>query len=152
MTFSQIIFTYLFCFCKTLYFLYICCVLNVLRHSVVSDTCNPIDCSLPGSSVHGILQARILDWVAIYFSRGSSWPRVQIHISCIDNRFFITKPPEKPDTQQCIPHSLDTMEYYSTITRNDILMYATTWVNPIIAILRERSQAKRIAKVMIPFT
>ena len=44
------------------------------------------------------------------------------------------------------------MEYYSTITRNDILMYATTWVNPIIAILRERSQAKRIAKVMIPFT
>ena len=34
--------------------------------------CNPTDCSLPGSSVHGILQARILEWVAIYFSRGSS--------------------------------------------------------------------------------
>ena len=34
-----------------------------------------MDCSLPGSSVHGILQARILEWVAISFSRGSSWPR-----------------------------------------------------------------------------
>ena len=37
--------------------------------------CDPIDCSLPGSSVHGILQARILEWVAILFSRGSFWPR-----------------------------------------------------------------------------
>ena len=34
--------------------------------------CDPMDCSLPGSSVHGILQARILEWVAIPFSRGSS--------------------------------------------------------------------------------
>ena len=37
--------------------------------------CDPMDCSLPGSSVHGILQARVLEWVAISFSRGSSWPR-----------------------------------------------------------------------------
>ena len=37
--------------------------------------CDPMDCSLPGSSVHGILQARILEWVAISFSRGSSQPR-----------------------------------------------------------------------------
>ena len=41
-------------------------------HSVVSDSCDPMDCSLPGSSVHGIFQARILDWVAISFSRRSS--------------------------------------------------------------------------------
>ena len=39
--------------------------------SFVSDSCDPMDCSLPGSSVYGILQARILDWVAISFSRGS---------------------------------------------------------------------------------
>ena len=39
--------------------------------------CNPIDCSPPGSSVHGIFQAGILEWVAIPFSRGSSWPRDQ---------------------------------------------------------------------------
>ena len=37
--------------------------------------CNPMDCNLPGSSVHGILQARILEWVMIPFSRGSSQPR-----------------------------------------------------------------------------
>ena len=37
--------------------------------------CDPMDCSPPGSSVHGILQARILEWVAIPFSRSSSWPR-----------------------------------------------------------------------------
>ena len=37
--------------------------------------CDPIDCSLPSSSVHGILQARILEWVAISFSKGSSQPR-----------------------------------------------------------------------------
>ena len=37
--------------------------------------CDPMDCSLPGSSLHGILQARVLEWVAISFSRGSSQPR-----------------------------------------------------------------------------
>ena len=45
--------------------------------------CDPINCSLPGSSIRGILLARILEWVAISFSRGSSWPRDQTHISCI---------------------------------------------------------------------
>ena len=44
----------------------------VLSHSVMSDSLRPMDCSPPGSSVHGILQARILEWVAIPFSRGSS--------------------------------------------------------------------------------
>ena len=44
--------------------------------------------SLPGSSVHGILQARILDWVAIPFSRGSSQPRDQTQVSCIAGRFL----------------------------------------------------------------
>ena len=43
--------------------------------------CNPMDCSPPDSSVHGILQARILEWVAIFFSRGSSWPRDRTQIS-----------------------------------------------------------------------
>ena len=40
--------------------------------------CDPMDCSLPGSSVHGISQAKILEWVAISFSRGSSQPRVEL--------------------------------------------------------------------------
>ena len=47
---------------------------------------NPIDCSPPGSSVYGILQARILDWIAVSFSRGSSWPRDRTHISCTGRR------------------------------------------------------------------
>ena len=45
--------------------------------------CNPIYCSPPDSSVHGILQVRILEWVAMPFSRGSSWPRDRTHISCV---------------------------------------------------------------------
>ena len=50
--------------------------------------CKPMDCSPPGSSVHGILQARILEWVAIPFSRGSSWPRDWTQVSCIAGGFF----------------------------------------------------------------
>ena len=59
-----------------------------VSHSVVSTLCDPMDCSPPGSSVHGILQARILEWVAISFSRGSSQPRDRTQVSCIAGRFF----------------------------------------------------------------
>jgi len=45
--------------------------------------CDPMDCSPPGSSVHGVLQAKILDWVATSFSRGSFQPRDQNHVSCV---------------------------------------------------------------------
>ena len=48
---------------------------KVLVSRLCPTLCNPLDCSLPGSSVHGILQARILAWVAISFSRESSQPR-----------------------------------------------------------------------------
>ena len=50
--------------------------------------CNPVDCSLPTSSVRDILQARVLEWVAIPFSRGASWPRDWSQVSCIAGRFF----------------------------------------------------------------
>ena len=50
--------------------------------------CDPMDCSLPGSSVHGIFQARVLEWVAISFSRGSSQPRDWTRVSCITGRCF----------------------------------------------------------------
>ena len=56
--------------------------------AVMSNSCEPMDCSLPGSSVHGILQARMLEWVFIYFSRGSSQPRNWIRVSCIAGGFF----------------------------------------------------------------
>ena len=48
------------------------CVLVILS---ILTLCDSLDCNLPGSSVHGILQAIILEWVAISFSRGFSWPR-----------------------------------------------------------------------------
>ena len=48
----------------------------------------PLDCSPPGTSAHGIFQARILEWVAIPFSRGSSWPRDRTQVSCIAGRCF----------------------------------------------------------------
>ena len=55
-----------------------------------------MDPSLPGSSVHGISQARILEWVAVSFSRGSSQPKGQSLVSCIVGRFFTSEPLGKP--------------------------------------------------------
>ena len=55
-----------------------------------------MDGSLPGSSVQGILQARILEWAAISFSRGYSRPRDQTHVFYIEDGFFTTVPPGKP--------------------------------------------------------
>ena len=50
--------------------------------------CDPMDCSVPGSAVHGILQARTLEWVTVPFSRGSSQPRDQIQVFCSAGGFF----------------------------------------------------------------
>ena len=55
-----------------------------------------MDCSLPGSSVQGILQARTLEWVAISFSRGSSWPRDQTQSQSLQTGSLLPEPPGKP--------------------------------------------------------
>ena len=65
----------------------------LLSGSVVSD---PLDCSLPDSSLHGIFQARILEWVAISSSRGSSWPRDWACVSCTAVDSFSAQSPGKP--------------------------------------------------------
>ena len=66
--------------------------LNYESESEVAQSCptpcDPTDCSLPSSSVHGIFQARVLEWVAISFSRGSSQPRDQTQVSHIVGRRF----------------------------------------------------------------
>ena len=67
-----------------------------LLGSLYPTLCNPMDCSPPGSSVCGILQARILECVAMPFSRGSSRPRDQNWVSCIAGRFFTIEPLGKP--------------------------------------------------------
>ena len=63
--------------------------------SLGSDSLRPQGLWQPGSSVHGISQARILEWVAISFSRGSLWPKDQAHVSSIAGRFFTAEPPGK---------------------------------------------------------
>ena len=54
--------------------------------------CDPLDCSLPVSSIHRISQARILEWVAISSSRGSFWPRNRTGVSSFGGRFFTDWP------------------------------------------------------------
>ena len=67
--------------------------INRERESEVTQSCptlcNPMDCSLPGSSVHGIFQSRVLGWVAVFFSRGCSRPRDWTWLSHIVGRRFI---------------------------------------------------------------
>ena len=65
--------------------MYVCVCL--VPQSCLTLQCHGL-CSLPGSTVHGILQARILEWVAIPFSRGYSWLRDRTWVSCIAGRFF----------------------------------------------------------------
>ena len=67
--------------------------------------CDPVDCSLPGSSVHGIFQARVLEWVVISFSRGSSRSRDQARVSRIGGRCYITSEP--PGKFKSFPHVKD---------------------------------------------
>ena len=69
---------------------YVCvcvCVCARVTQSCLT-LCNPMDCSSPGASIHVIVQARILEWVAISFSRVSSQPRDQTWVSCVAGRFF----------------------------------------------------------------
>ena len=70
---------------------YYCCLVTKPRLALW----DPMDCSLPGSSVHGILQARILEWVAISLSRGSFQHRDWTYVSCIAGGFFTAEPPGK---------------------------------------------------------
>ena len=62
----------------------------------MSDSWDHMDCSPPGSSVHGILQTRLLEWVFILFSRGSSWPRDRTLVSCIVGLLVSWSPPSEP--------------------------------------------------------
>ena len=70
-------------------------LLLLFSHSVVSKSCNSMDCRPPGSSVHKIAQARILKWL-IPFSKVSSQLKDRTQVSCFAGRFFITELPGKP--------------------------------------------------------
>ena len=87
--------------------------------------CDPIDCSLPGSSVHGILQAKILEWVAVPFSRGSSAPRDEIgvsYISCVGCwLFFLPFAPPGKLTEFITAAFLNLKAFLSSSTRSFFL-------------------------------
>ena len=89
--------------------------------------------SPPGSSVHGISQARKLEWVAISFSRGSSQPKGQTHISCIAGRFFATDPPGKPNCQ------------WTTISPSQPLVGTAVGPSPTWAAVREQPLVAHLA-------
>ena len=72
-----------------------CCIQSL---SLVQLFCDPVDCSLPGSPVHGISQVRILEWIAIPFSRGSFQIGIKLMSPALTGGFFTTEPPETPRT------------------------------------------------------
>ena len=76
------------------------CTLSWLQSCLI--LCDPMDCSLPGSSVHGILQARIMEWVAIPCSKGPSRPRDRTLVSCTAGRFFAMWATKEDSTQKNI--------------------------------------------------
>ena len=77
------------------------------RESGVAQSCptlfDPMDCSLPGSSIHGIFQARVLEWVAIGFSRGSSRLRDWTRVPTLQADALPSKPPGKPLSAIYVP-------------------------------------------------
>ena len=72
---------------QTKWFIYCCMIMMMLIAQSCPTLCDLRDCSPPGPSVHGILQARIQEWAVIHFSRGSSQPGVKLS-SCVAGRFF----------------------------------------------------------------
>ena len=93
--------------------------LKVLVSQSLLALWDPVDCSPPGSSVHGILQTRMPEWAAIPFSRGSSLPRGWIPLSCIAGRFFTTWATHLSKAFFCCPtayslHVADTAEHTGT--------------------------------------
>ena len=74
----------------------VCVCVCIYRLAVVSDSCDPIDYSPPSSSVHGIVQARILEWVATPFSRESSQSRIEPRSLTLQMDSLLFEPPGKP--------------------------------------------------------
>ena len=95
----------------------ICCLTSNLCLDVKSyqTLWDPMDCSSPGSSVHGILQARVLEWVAISVSRGSSKLRNQTQISLIEGRCFTIWPTREATN---VLYSQSTEVQFSSVTQS----------------------------------
>ena len=100
------------------------CVLPAKMLQSYLPLCDPVDCSPPGSSAHGILQARTLEWVAVPSSRGSSRPSGRSHVSCIAGGFFTAEPPGKPEVLDDSESTLRTQTTQQSCHRGVSLLFA----------------------------
>ena len=93
--------------------------------------CNLMDCSPPGSSVYGILQASILEWVSIPFSRGSFWLRNWTLISCVSciaGKFFTSEPLRSPSMSQAWTNQVTISNLQSLFLCDVSLFESSRWV------------------------
>ena len=107
--------------------------------SVVSDSLWPMDCSLPGSSVRGIFQASILEWVTISSPRGSSWPRKWTWVSCIAGRFFTNWVTREAHTKKCLNNG----HSFLCVSSTDII------ITTLLKLLEVRSSESYVTSVPI---
>ena len=116
------------CVCTQEYINMYMCIYKHGSESEVAQSCptlcNPMDCSPPGSSVHGIFQARVLEWVAISFSGGPSWPKNRTPVSLIAGRHFTLWATREAhlraylgDIVRQIPDHCRKCEYYSKMSQ-----------------------------------
>ena len=112
-------------------------IINFVSGSEVTQLCltlcDPMDCSPPVSSIHGILQARLLGWIAVFFSRGSSWPKDQIQVSRIAGRRFNLWATREAkvylNTSYPLPNSKELSQYTKAIV---IEMRTPYWVSLVV--------------------
>ena len=113
--------------------------------------CDPRDCSPPSSSVHGIFQARMLEWVAISFSRGFSQPRDQTRVSCvscIDRQILyhcVTG-----SQQHYLPQPSHGSNLNYSAIKNEIMSFVATWMDLQTVKVRAVSETEK-EKCMITF-
>ena len=92
--------------------------------------CDPMDCSLPGSSVHGIFQAVVPEWIAISFSRGSSRPRDRTRVShIVDRRFTVWATREVSTAESCANHHQPQEEEEEEVLVLVLILTEFTWTN-----------------------
>ena len=103
----------------------VCMCVHLVAQSCLT-LCDLMDCSLPGPSVHGISQARKLEWVSIPFSRGSSQPGILTHVSCITGGFF---------TIWTIREVL--ISYYSSLVLSRVIRLSVPWTYFISSWLKD---------------
>ena len=92
----------------------------VLVVQLCPTLCSPMDCSLPGSLAHGILQARILEWVVIPYSRGSSRPRAESGCRALQAYSLPSEPPRKPHIKSTVLQLKKGETVLSLLNKNDI--------------------------------